>query len=136
MAFKFFRIRTAKTDTYLRVADSSLITEDNLQQIDKYDLKFISRLPGNFALEKELKDGKGRLSSPGMFLREKGCSLLPGPGIYRGTVWKVLSLFGRALFQARRPEGEVPGKRDSQPRKSLRKSVRPRRKASPVRPMP
>ncbi len=38
------------------VADSSLITEDNLQQIDKYDLKFISRLPGNFALEKELKN--------------------------------------------------------------------------------
>lgn len=37
------------------VADSSLVTENNLMQIDKHKLKFISRLPGNFSLEKEIK---------------------------------------------------------------------------------
>lgn len=37
------------------VADSALVTEDNLNRLEDYSLKFISRLPGNFALEKELK---------------------------------------------------------------------------------
>ena len=37
------------------IADSALITEDNLKRMGKHHLKFISRLPGNFKLEKELK---------------------------------------------------------------------------------
>ncbi len=37
------------------VADSALVTEDNLKRIGKHGLRFISRLPGNFSLEKELK---------------------------------------------------------------------------------
>jgi transposase len=37
------------------IADSALITEHNLKLMDKHHLQFISRLPGNFNLEKELK---------------------------------------------------------------------------------
>lgn len=37
------------------VADSALVTKDNLKRIGKHRLKFISRLPGNFSLEKGLK---------------------------------------------------------------------------------
>ena len=37
------------------VADSAMITEDNLGQAAKHSLRFISRFPGNFGLEKELK---------------------------------------------------------------------------------
>jgi len=37
------------------VADSALVTADNLQRIDKHHLKLISRLFGNFSQEKELK---------------------------------------------------------------------------------
>ncbi|MDO9535477.1 MAG: IS1634 family transposase, partial [Bacillota bacterium] len=37
------------------VADSAMITEDNLTQAAKHSLQFISRFPGNFDLEKELK---------------------------------------------------------------------------------
>jgi len=38
------------------IADSALITEDNLKKMAKHRLSFISRLPGNFSLEKELKE--------------------------------------------------------------------------------
>ena len=38
------------------VADSSLITLDNLKVIEKKKLNFVSRLPGRFLLEEELKD--------------------------------------------------------------------------------
>ncbi|MEW5784405.1 MAG: IS1634 family transposase [Bacillota bacterium] len=38
------------------VADSALVTEANLEKLKQYNLKFISRLPGNFSLEEELKD--------------------------------------------------------------------------------
>lgn len=37
------------------VADSAMVTEHNLKQTNEHSLRFISRLPGNFALEKELK---------------------------------------------------------------------------------
>lgn len=37
------------------IADSALITEHNLKLMEKHHLQFISRLPGNFNLEKELK---------------------------------------------------------------------------------
>jgi len=37
------------------VADSALVTEPNLAKLKSNNLKFISRLPGNFDLEKELK---------------------------------------------------------------------------------
>lgn len=37
------------------VADSALVTEANLARLTSHSLKFISRLPGNFDLEKELK---------------------------------------------------------------------------------
>ncbi len=37
------------------IADSALITEHNLKLMAKHRLQFISRLPGNFNLEKELK---------------------------------------------------------------------------------
>lgn len=37
------------------IADSALVTADNLEQMAKHQLKFISRLPGNFSLEKALK---------------------------------------------------------------------------------
>jgi transposase len=37
------------------VADSAMITENNLEQAAKNSLRFISRFPGNFSLEKELK---------------------------------------------------------------------------------
>ncbi len=37
------------------LADSALVTENNLNQLSEHNLKFISRLPGNFALEKQLK---------------------------------------------------------------------------------
>lgn len=37
------------------VADSAMITTDNLAQADKHSLRFISRFPGIFDLEKELK---------------------------------------------------------------------------------
>jgi len=46
------------------VADSALVTETNLGKLKKHNLKFISRLPGTFALEKELKD---RAWSEGVF---------------------------------------------------------------------
>ena len=38
------------------VADSALVTEANLKKLKEHNLKFISRLPGNFSLEEELKD--------------------------------------------------------------------------------
>lgn len=38
------------------IADSALITEDNLTRMAKHSLSFISRLPGNFSLEKALKE--------------------------------------------------------------------------------
>lgn len=38
------------------VADSALVTEANLKKLKNHNLKFISRLPGNFSLEEELKD--------------------------------------------------------------------------------
>ena len=38
------------------IADSALITEDNLKRMAKHQIEFISHLPGNFSLEKELKE--------------------------------------------------------------------------------
>ncbi|MGB3915706.1 MAG: transposase, partial [Dethiobacteria bacterium] len=38
------------------VADSALVTESNLERMAKHHLKFISRLPGNFNLEKAIKE--------------------------------------------------------------------------------
>ena len=38
------------------VADSALVTDANLEKLKQHGLKFISRLPGNFSLEEELKD--------------------------------------------------------------------------------
>jgi len=38
------------------IADSALVTENNLKRIAEHRLSFISRLPGNFDLEKELKE--------------------------------------------------------------------------------
>lgn len=37
------------------IADSALMTADNLEKMAEHRLQFISRLPGNFSLEKELK---------------------------------------------------------------------------------
>jgi|CZCB01.1.fsa_nt_gi transposase len=42
--------------TLIYTADSSLITLDNLKVIEKKKLNFVSRLPGRFLLEEELKD--------------------------------------------------------------------------------
>ena len=42
-------------DFLLYVADSALITTPNLKLMDKYHIDFISRLPGNFGIEEELK---------------------------------------------------------------------------------
>lgn len=39
----------------LYIADSALITTDNLTLMKEYHVDFISRLPGNFALEEQLK---------------------------------------------------------------------------------
>lgn len=39
----------------LYVADSALVTNPNLSLMDEYDIDFISRLPGNYNLEEELK---------------------------------------------------------------------------------
>ena len=38
------------------VADSALVTESNLERMEEHHLQFISRLPGNFGLEKVLKE--------------------------------------------------------------------------------
>ncbi len=38
------------------MADSALVTEANLIKLKSHNLKFISRFPGNFGLEKELKE--------------------------------------------------------------------------------
>jgi len=38
------------------IADSALISEDNLEKMAKHKLRFISRLPGTFGLEKVLKE--------------------------------------------------------------------------------
>jgi len=42
-------------DFLLYVADSALITTPNLNLMDEYHIDFISRLPGNFGIEEELK---------------------------------------------------------------------------------
>lgn len=56
------------------VADSALITEANLEKLKNHNLKFISLLPGNFSLEKELKDqawADGRFQELGIFSDRK-----------------------------------------------------------------
>ena len=42
-------------DFLLYVADSALVTTPNLHLMDKYHIDFISRLPGTFSIEEELK---------------------------------------------------------------------------------
>lgn len=61
-----------KNVTY--VADSALVNKDNLQQIEKYGLRFISRLPGNFSLENKLKEKaweSGKFKELGRFSEKK-----------------------------------------------------------------
>jgi transposase len=57
------------------IADSALVTEDNLKRIAGHRLQFISRLPGNFGLEKELKEQAWQKESdfqePGRFSDKK-----------------------------------------------------------------
>jgi len=42
-------------DLLLYVADSALVTSNNLLLLDKYNIDFISRLPGRFGIEEKLK---------------------------------------------------------------------------------
>ena len=56
------------------VADSALVTAANLEKLKSHHLKFISRLPGNFALEEELKDkawAEGDFTELGLFSGRK-----------------------------------------------------------------
>jgi transposase len=59
------------------VADSALVTEANLEKLKNHHLKFISRLPGNFALEEELKDkawAQDDFTVLGLFSERKGAA--------------------------------------------------------------
>lgn len=47
--------KTNVEEFLLYIADSALITTDNLTLMEKYHIDFISRLPGNFSREEQLK---------------------------------------------------------------------------------
>lgn len=56
------------------IADSALVTEANLIKLKEHSLRFISRLPGNFNLEEELKErawAKNSFEELGVFSERK-----------------------------------------------------------------
>jgi transposase len=67
------------------IADSALVTANNLVQMAKSKLKFISRLPGNFSLEKVLKEKawekENSFTELGCFSNKK----MPLPTVFRNS---------------------------------------------------
>ena len=85
------------------VADSALVTEANLKKLKDHNLKFISRLPGNFSLEEELKDkawAENGFTELGVFSRRKDaatyrCRELSGS--INGELYRFLVVYSSKL---------------------------------------
>ncbi len=113
------------------VADSALVTEANLEKLKSYNLQFISRLPGNFALEKELKDrawAEDEFTELGIFssrkdaasYRSRELAASIGQNSYRFLVVHSSKLDGR---KARSLESKL-----AKTRKSLEKEIKAKAK--------
>jgi len=95
------------------VADSAMVTETNLEQAAGYSLRFISRFPGNFALEKELKERAWQIDNWEHLLHifpGEECGQLQVSVFYRRALRPEVPFYRSAFFRARRPQGQVFGK--------------------------
>src|SRR5690606_18852267 len=93
-----FHVSFLETWDVSYVADSALITEENVRLMDAKKVRFISRLPGRFNLEQELierawKEGKWRSCGP-MVKGKKAATYWTEPFPDNRTPFRVLySLF-------------------------------------------
>lgn len=72
------QLRKEDDESLTYVADSSLVTEPNLKLIEEYNIDFISRLPGIFSIENQLKRNAiehNKWEHIGKISKEKGAAV-------------------------------------------------------------